>query len=399
MRTPARAGGAAPTITPETLVDPGVAVAVITEDAIRELAAFRGEAPVTTCYLDVDGRRAVRHQDYEKELDQLLRSAKEKANGSAPVVSDLRRIEEYVKGGIDRTTTRGLAIFACTAPDLFRVIPLPVPVPNRVVVNDVPAVGPLESVVQGHAGFGVLLSDRQRARMLVFEMGELTEHSELYEELPRDYDERGDKERGSYDRDQHHVDELATQHLRHAAKVAFEVFQRREFAALTIGAPDNIARELESMLHPYLRDRLCGRIGVPATASLDEIRTAALDLEAQQRRAREAELVERLRDRLNTGPRAVAGLEPVLRALHERRVEHLLVSADYRYAGWSCKACGALATIGRTCPVCSTPEMASADDIVEDAIEQGLMHGVKVHVCEGSADLDVLGRIGALLRY
>ena len=33
-------------------------MAVITEAAIRELAGFRGQdAPVTTCYLDVDGRR------------------------------------------------------------------------------------------------------------------------------------------------------------------------------------------------------------------------------------------------------------------------------------------------------------------------------------------------------
>jgi peptide subunit release factor 1 (eRF1) len=381
------------------LVDPGVAVAVITEDAIRELAAFRGEAaPVTTCYLDVDGRRAVRHQDYERELDLLLRSAKEKANGSESVAADLRRIEEYVKAGIDRTTTRGLAIFSCTAHDLFRVIPLPVPVRNRVVINAVPAVGPLESVVQGHTGFGVLLADRQRARVLVFELGQLTEHSELFEELPRDYDERGDRERGSYDRDRQHVDELATQHLRHAAQTAFEVFQRTNFTALTIGAPDNIARELESMLHPYLRDRLCGRIGVPAGASLDEIRAASAELELAERHTREAELVERLRAAVATG-RAVAGLEPVLRALHERRVEHLLVSADYRDSGWSCTACGALATIGRTCPVCATPDMVAADDVVEDAIEQSLLHGVKVHLCDANADLDVLGRIGALLRY
>ena len=60
---------------------------------------------------------------------------------------------------------------------------------------------------------------------------------------------------------------------------------------------------------------------------------------------------------------------------------------------------GALATIGRTCPVCATPEMAAVDDVVEEAIELALAQGVKVHLCEGNADLDVLGRIGALLRY
>jgi len=84
-------------------------VAVITEAAIRELAGFRGQdAPVTTCYLDVDGRRLSRHRDYEQELERILRSARARANGTESVRSDLGRIEAYVKGGIDRSTTRGL---------------------------------------------------------------------------------------------------------------------------------------------------------------------------------------------------------------------------------------------------------------------------------------------------
>ena len=38
-------------------------------------------------------------------------------------------------------------------------------------------------------------------------------------------------------------------------------------------------------------------------------------------------------------------------------------------------------------------------DVVEDAIEEALTQGVPVTICVGNADLDVLGRIGALLRY
>ena len=46
---------------------------VIAEDVIRSLVGFRGErAPVTSCYLDVDGRRYVRHQDLEHEVGVLL---------------------------------------------------------------------------------------------------------------------------------------------------------------------------------------------------------------------------------------------------------------------------------------------------------------------------------------
>lgn len=75
----------------------------ITEDAIRQLAGFRGEeVEVVSCYLDVDGRRYLRHQDYERELQVLLRRAQEHTNGSRSVVTDLRRIEDFVKAGVDR---------------------------------------------------------------------------------------------------------------------------------------------------------------------------------------------------------------------------------------------------------------------------------------------------------
>ena len=375
-------------------------MAVITEDAIRELAAFRSEeAPVTTCYLDVDGRRLVRRQDYEKELEPHLRAARERANGSPSVAADLSRIEEFVRAGLDRSTTRGLAIFACSAQDLWHVVPLPVPVRTTLIINAAPAVGQLESVVQGYDRFGVLLADRQRARMFVFELGELTEHSEMLEELPRDYDERGHAERGSDAREQHHIDELATQHLRHAAQVAFDAHQRGPFDVFTISAPGPLAHELEAVLHPYLRERLCGHLGVSITSSPDEIRNAVLDLETIVRHKREKELVDKLRDAVGAGQRGVEGLEPVLRSLHERRIEHLLVSNGFAESGWSCQPCGALATVGRNCPVCGEPGMVEVADVVEEAIEQALTQGVRVHVCDGNADLDVHGRIGALLRY
>jgi peptide chain release factor subunit 1 len=375
-------------------------VAVITEDAIRELATFRGEdAPVTSCYLDVDGRRLVRRQDYEHELDVLLKVARTKANGSTSVAQDLRKIEDYVRAGFDRSSTRGLAFFACSAHDLFRVVPLPVPVHNRMLINAAPAVGQLESVVQDYHRFGVLLVDKQRTRMFVFELGELTDRTEELEELPREYDTRGHSDKGD-DREKHHVDELATQHLRHAAQLAFAVFQEGGFDHLTIGAPDAIAHELEGLLHPYLRDRLCGRLNVSVGASLDDIRTAALDLEAGVDRRREADAVAKLRDAVGSQQKkGVAGLEPALRALHDHRVEHLLVSAGYSESGWHCLSCGALAAVGRTCPVCSTPDMVALEDVVEEAVEHALSRRVKVSICVGNADLDVLGRVGGLLRY
>jgi hypothetical protein len=43
--------------------------------------------------------------------------------------------------------------------------------------------------------------------------------------------------------------------------------------------------------------------------------------------------------------------------------------------------------------------MVPVDDLVEDAIEGALAQSCHVEICVGNADLDVMGRIGALLRY
>ena len=70
-------------------------MAVITEAAIRELAGIRGDvAPITSCYLDVDGRRLTRHQDVEHELDGVLRERSQRgptATGRCTTTSDASR--------------------------------------------------------------------------------------------------------------------------------------------------------------------------------------------------------------------------------------------------------------------------------------------------------------------
>jgi peptide subunit release factor 1 (eRF1) len=372
-------------------------VAVITQAAIRELAAMKGEkAPITSCYLDVDGRRVARHQDLQREVDILLKSARAKADGDESVETDFDRIRQLVGSGLDRSRTRGLAIFACSADRLWHVIELPVPVHARVVVNHVPAVGQLESVLREHEPIGVLLADRQHARMFVFELGELVERSELFEAVPRATGARGERDRGGDH--PHAVEEHTHQHLRTAAQVAFEVWSQHSFEQLAIAAPEHLAGHLEATLHPYLRKRLCGRLSVPVTANHGEVLAAALQVEAQVERAREATVVERLRTAVSAGRRGVAGLGPVIEALGDHRVDTLVVSKGFSAPGWRCRSCDRLAAMGRRCKRCGG-DMVEVEDIVEDVVEESLTQSCQLEICVGNADLDVMGRIGALLRY
>jgi peptide chain release factor subunit 1 len=71
--------------------------------------------------------------------------------------------------------------------------------------------------------------------------------------------------------------------------------------------------------------------------------------------------------------------------------------------GWrvppsGCDPCSALAAIGRRCKRCGA-EMTEVDDLVEESVEEALSQSCQVEICVDNADLDVMGRIGALLRF
>jgi peptide subunit release factor 1 (eRF1) len=188
------------------------------------------------------------------------------------------------------------------------------------------------------------------------------------------------------------------QHLRNAAQVAFAVWSQHPFAHLAIAAPDDLAGQLEADLHPYLRERLCGRLAVPVTAGHAEVLVAAQQIESQVERQREAQVVSRLREAVAVGRKGVAGLADTVDALGDHRVDTLVVSQGFAASGWRCGACDRLAAMGRRCKRCGG-DMVEIDDLVEDAIEEALAQSCRVEICVGNADLDVMGRAGALLRY
>jgi peptide subunit release factor 1 (eRF1) len=386
-------------------------VAPITPETVRSLAAFKGtHGPVVSLYLDIDGQRYVRPRDYETQMDRLLRQA-----GSG-VEEDVRRLGSRVRGGLDRSRTRGLALFSCAPDDFFEMVQLPVPVRNQLAINQTPHVRQLEAVVERYRRYGVLVTDRQRARILVFQADELRDRSELFDELPRHDDDKGDWRR---DHVRDHAAAVVQQHVRRAAQAAFRLHQQRPLDHLILAGPDQVVHEMERELHAYLRGRIVARLRLSTSATEDEIRAAAMSVEDEVEHQRTHELIGRLRDAIGaagpallgmpapTAPAApigagggsgVAGLESVLNALFEHRVDTLIVSDDFEAPGWRCRQCDGLTTIGQECPVCGNP-MERVDDVVEEAIEAAVNQSVRVAQCDGSADLDALGRIGALLRF
>lgn len=357
---------------------------------VRDLAGVRGPGPIVSLYLDVDGRRHLRPADYEAVFERL---AKEHSEHKGDVPRRLEQVRSWVKAGFDRSRVRGVVAFCGVG--VWETIELPVPVRSQLVVNDTPHVAQLEAVLDSHERIGVLLADRQHARVFVLELGEMLDRTELFDQLPRHEDDGGDRRR---DQLQDHQAAAAQHHLKRAAEAAFAAWQEQRYEHLVLCVPEELDGDVRRVLHSYLQKRVAARLNLTASASEAEIRDAVAEVEQQIERERKAELVHRLRVAHASGNAGLAGLEAVLPALGDRRVGTLLVSFGYEAPGWRCVTCEHLAARGPRCPTC-TVTMTKVDDVVEEAIEDALTQDCQVEVCDGDADLDVLGRIGALLRF
>lgn len=370
-------------------------MAVLSAELVRRLARQKGGPnPVTSLYLNVDGRANLRPEDYQAHLDGLMRAHRAKGI-VAEVSADFDRIRQYVVEEFHRGSARGLAIF-CAGDAMWEVLPIPLPVEDYLTVNSGPHIRQLEVLVEEHPSMGVLICTKERARLLVIEMNTVVEREEVFDPLPRHNDEKGDWRK---DHVKNHSTISAAAHFRHAAQTMFELYQRHRFDDLILGVAEEHKSLLEKDLHAYLRSRL---VGVASTLGIgssdDDILTVATQLAQKAERKREAEIVEKLRSGMGPSQSAVAGLDATLAAIYEKRVETLLISEGFAKEGWRCAACNCIAVVGRQCPKCGD-EMTLVDDIVEEAVEDAFGQNCKVEFCSENADLDVVGRIGALLRF
>jgi peptide chain release factor subunit 1 len=368
-------------------------------DQLRRLAELRLDRPlVLTLYLDLDPSRfatpPARATAVRSVLDEADRRLREQDGLShddrAALQTALERARTFLERELPTEGAHAVAVFASAPPDLFEAVKLPRSVPNRVAVGRSPLIGPLARLARRER-WCVALVSRRDARIFRGSPDGLREIEQIHDTVFGQHDQGGWSQ-ANYQRG---IEKEKADHLKHTADALMRHFKRRPFQRLISGGPREVTADFESKLHGYLRERLAGRIEVDVErATPDQVLAAAQPLFNEVEREREAAALERL------GERGARGLEPVLRALNERRVETLLLDVGFSGAGVQCPECGWLGPPGETlCPADGT-ELLQHEDLIDPAIELALQQSAEVlavqHDQEALADCD---RIGALLRF
>ena len=201
---------------------------VIDRDFLRKLAEWSADgAPVGSLYLDIDGRRFPRKQDYLLRAEELCHQLKRDAQGldrhaRSSVAKDTEKFLVWLEG-LDRGPSRGVALFSCASAGLWEEVLVSRPVSDRATLSDHPYVLPLEALVETCETFCTVLVDREKARILLARMGRIREETGILDDVPGRHDQGG----WSQARYQRHIEDHVERHLRHVGEELFRYFKRQ----------------------------------------------------------------------------------------------------------------------------------------------------------------------------
>ena len=148
---------------------------MITEANLHELLTLKTDQPMLTVYLKTDPS-AGNADAYKLELRSLLKVV--------DMPEDVAAIENYFNREFD-WSGKSVAVFSCASQGFFRAYSLAIPVHSRVRIGNQPHVKPLANLLDYYGGYGVVLVDKQGARLFSFHLGELREQEGIVGESIR----------------------------------------------------------------------------------------------------------------------------------------------------------------------------------------------------------------------
>jgi len=379
---------------------------MITADQLQTILSFQPDsAPITTLYLSFD-EEAKKQKQHKIMLKDLFRYKTEKTyfknlseNAQKSVRDDFDRIEDYITMEYGQDAgSKSIAVYSCSAEDLWETMHFNVPMETSMVVNPHPYLRPLVEAASEHRNYAIILIDRSKAAILEVRLGRVIEHVRVREEDMPDQVKEGNFGGTSERRIERHINDHVHQHLKDVAEKAMELQQAHDYKWVYIGGRQEIINEFKNHLHSYVKERLLGQIVVEPHAPIEEVLEKASQAEEQSRQEYEQQRLEQLSDEIGSRQRGIGGLTAILHAQQRGQVETLLIQEDFSRKGFFCRECYYLTTNKdqKTCPIDGsqlyrTPDVV--DNLILNVLKQG---GAAETLFTGMEEFD---GIGAFLRY
>lgn len=362
---------------------------MISQKDLQELVDFRQDgAMVLSIYLNTDRSQQPREQSKLILREKLQEVADKSLN------EDVQRVEHFFGYEYD-WQSKGAVVFSCQRKGFWRTYSLAVPVRNIVSVGERPYLKPLTDLLDEYARYGVIVVDREGARLFSVQLGEIQEETEAFgEEVKRH--KQGGWSAATYQR----REDMAILHnLKMAAQVVTEFCKEEKCGQLVLAGADETLSQFRELLPKDIQRKVIGTISADMTTSSAKILERSMEVALAVRHQQENALVKQMITAAAKGEAGVIGLADTLYAIREGRVLTLLVEQGYEAPGAACENCGYISPVqGQKCLFCRQ-EMRPMKNAVDLATQKTLESGGTVRVIAGNEELAKAGHIGAILRY
>lgn len=365
---------------------------MLTDSALQELLTYASPAPVLSVYLNTnmaEGNADV----YKLHLRTLLKEI--------DLPKDVAVILEYFEHE-RQWTGRSIAMFSSAPQGFFRAYPLAVPIRSRLFVGDQPYVKPLADILDAYAGYGVALVDKQGARLFLFHLGELKEQEGFLGESVR-HTKRGGASsllgrRGGTAGQTRYTEEVADRNIKDSVEFAVRFFDENRVRRILIGGTDDNVSRFRTLLPKAWQSLIVGTFAMSMNANHTEVQAHTMHIVQEAEHHREIRQIDQMITAAAKGGNGVVSIDDTLSAVHEGRVQTLIVKEGYRSMGYQCQGCGYLTTQQvQTCPFCGK-DFAQIKDAVEMAVRRVMRDGGEVQIVRDDPRLEKIG-MGGLLRY
>ena len=365
---------------------------MLTDRDIRELLNYSSTEPMLSVYLNTSPSEG--GSDAQKLQLRMLLEDVNLPDDQAAVLKHFEQIRD-ARG-------RGLALFSHAAEGYFRGYPMAVPVRSRVFVGDHPYVKPLADLLDIYGSYGVTLVDKQGARLFHFHLGELIEQEGILGDEVRQTRGKTSSSnpggRGGVSGQSHFNDEVTARNLRQAADFSARFFDEVHARRILIGGTEETIAQFRQYLPKAWQSLVVGTFPMSMNASHTDVLTRAMQIGQQAEQQRETTLVESMLTAAAKQQDGAVGLEATLAAVHDGRVQTLIVQEGLRLPAYQCQGCSHLLTRSiDSCLFCGK-SFVKIEDAVELAVRKVMQTGGEVEIVRDNPALQEVG-IGALLRY
>ena len=366
---------------------------MFTEDDLQKLLGYQAKFPLVSVYLNTDP--ALGNADTHKlHLRSMLKEIDSQ--------EDIEAILRYFDHKHD-WSGRSVAVFSCAPEGYFNAYPMAVPTRSRLRVSDRPYVKPMADLLDSYGGYGVVLVDKQDARLFHFHLGQLQEQQGLVGEAVRRTKRGGGSQaqgrRGGTAGQTDYVEEIAERNVKEVVEFATRFFSEKNVRRILIGGTDDNVALFRSQLPKAWQSLVVGSFPISKVANQTEVLSKAMQICIEAEHYREARLAKSLVTSAAKGRGGVINLEDTLSAIHEGRIQTLLIRDGFRAPGYQCTSCGYVSSLPmEVCPFCGG-KPKEIPDVVEMAVRRVMQAGGEVEVLQSDHVIEGFEQIGGILRY